>query len=275
LKKDIVSKDILKSIIKDIAKYILKFEIDTLELIESEFERVESRRADVVAKVDGAFILHLEIQNGNDYTMPKRMLRYWLDIKSVERTLPIKQYLIYIGKAKCRIDDTIVEEQLDYRYHLIDIKSIDCEYLLNEDTPDALVLAILCDFKDKNPKDIVKYIIDRLQFHTQQTPDEFRRYMMMLEELSTNRDLKDTVKEVEMLSNIRYEDLPSYEIGIEKGVERGIQQGIEKGIQRGIQSSMVMVAKQMLKLNQDIQLIAQITQLSPQKIEKLKKEMDG
>ncbi len=39
----------------------------------------------------------------------------------------------------------------------------------------------------------------------------------MLEELSINRDLKDIVKEQGILSILRYEDLPSYEIGLEKG----------------------------------------------------------
>jgi hypothetical protein len=47
----------------------------------------------------------------------------------------------------------------------------------------------------------------------------------MLETLSQNRDLKNTLKEVEnMLRNIELEKLPSYEIGLEKGVEKGRQE---------------------------------------------------
>ena len=38
--------------------------------------------------------------------------------------------------------------------------------------------------------------------------------------MSTNRDLTTTLKEAEeMLREIRYEDLPSYAIGMKKGIE--------------------------------------------------------
>ena len=47
--------------------------------------------------------------------------------------------------------------------------------------------------------------------------------MLILETLSTNRVLKDKLKETEeMLRDIRYEDLPSYEIGMERGVSQGV-----------------------------------------------------
>jgi len=80
MSKDEISKEIIKSIVKDIAKYILKVDINKLEFLDNEKQRVETRRADVVAIVDDSFILHLEIQNNNDKSMPFRMLRYWLDI---------------------------------------------------------------------------------------------------------------------------------------------------------------------------------------------------
>ena len=68
MQKDTISKDILKTIIQDISLYILKLDIQKLELLDMEFERVESRRADIVAKINDEFLLHLEIQNDNDYT---------------------------------------------------------------------------------------------------------------------------------------------------------------------------------------------------------------
>ncbi len=44
----------------------------------------------------------------------------------------------------------------------------------------------------------------------------------MLEVLSTNRDLQQLVKEEsKMITQIRYSDLPSYDLGIEKGMEKG------------------------------------------------------
>ena len=79
--KDQVSKEVVETLIKDIAKYILNIEIKEFEFLDKESQRIESRRADVVVKVNNEFILHMEIQNSNDKTMPIRMLRYFGDIR--------------------------------------------------------------------------------------------------------------------------------------------------------------------------------------------------
>ena len=170
--------------------------------------------------------------------VPKRMLRYYTDILEIS-DLPIKQYVIYIGKSKSYFKTTIKRDLIDFRYNFIDIKTIDCEILLNENSPDALVLAILCDFKDKKPDDIISFILDKLKQYTKDDLNEYRKYMLMLETLSENRDLNKKIKEIEMLRTTTYQDLPSYEIGfeqgIEKGLEKGLQRGLEKGLQKGIQ----------------------------------------
>jgi predicted transposase YdaD len=266
MKKDVLSKEILITIIKDISKHILKFEKDIkkIEFINSESNRVEQRRADVLAKIDDEFILHIEIQNNNDISMPYRMLRYFTDIRFLTN-LPVKQYIIYIGKTPLKMKDGVYEDNINYQYTLIDMRDIDCELLIKEDTPDALVLAILCDFKDKNPKDVVKYIIDRLIYHTKNNIHKYRKYLLILEEFSKNRDLEQVVKEQEMLSEIKYEELPSYEIGLEKGLEKGMEKGMEKGIQEGKK----MVAKVLLQ-NQSLEEVAKITGLSIEVLKELK-----
>jgi len=45
MSKDIVSKEIVKKLVIDIAKYILNIEINDLEFIDKELQRVEDRRA--------------------------------------------------------------------------------------------------------------------------------------------------------------------------------------------------------------------------------------
>ena len=67
--KDIISKQIFKRILIDVATYIFKLQLETVELIETEQQRIEDRRADLVARVidneANNFILHIEIQNNN------------------------------------------------------------------------------------------------------------------------------------------------------------------------------------------------------------------
>ena len=229
-KKDLISKEIIQTLLKDIAKYFLNIEITgEITFLDKELKRIEKREADIVANINDEYVLHLEIQNSNDSSMDKRMLRYYSDILEITN-LPIRQYVIYIGKHKPNFKTQIKKDLIDFRYNFIDVKNIDCELLLNENSPDALVLAILCDFKDKNPDDIISFILDKLEQYTKDNLNEYRKYMLMLETLSENRNLNKKIKEIEMLRTTTYQDLPSYEIGFEKGIIKGLEEGIERGI---------------------------------------------
>jgi hypothetical protein len=123
--------------------------------------------------------------------------------------------------------DRIQSDGIDYRYQLIDMHNIDCEHLLALDTPDALVLAVLCDFKGRNEKDVLVFILKRLQELTGDNEYAMGKYALALETLSDNRNLKQALKEAEdMLRTTTFEQLPSYEIGFERGIERGRNGGM-------------------------------------------------
>jgi len=236
MQKDITLKPIIKKLIKPLSKYFFNLEINTDNIIflDKELDRIEKREADIVANINNEYILHIEIQNAYDKYMPQRMLRYYLDISQIS-DLPIRQYCIYIGKGKNYIQDNINVKNLNYNYTLIDTRNIDCEYLLNEPTPEAKVLAILCDFKDKNPREVIGYIIDELK-RLLKNEQKIRNFLMMLDIFSTNRGLEDIVKEESMLRTMTYEDLPSYHAGIERGIERGFMQS-------KIEDAIVMIKK--------------------------------
>jgi len=227
MQKDTTLKPIIKKLIKPLSKYFFSVEIDTdnITFIDKELQRVEKREADIVANIDNRYILHIEIQNDYDRYMPQRMLRYYLDIsQAIGNKLPIHQYCIYIGKGKNYLKDKIIQQNLDYQYNLIDTRDIDCEYLLNEPSPEAKILAILCDFKQKEPKEVVRYILSEL-YKTVKDEKELRNLSLALEILSTNRDLQDIVEEEkEMLRTLTLEDLPTGKRIFEKGIEKGFMQ---------------------------------------------------
>jgi len=272
MKKDITTKDTIKTITQDIAKYILEIEVTDIEFVDKELQRIEKREADIVAhcKVNGIeAILHLEIQNDNDKTMHRRMLRYYNDIKMRFEHLPLFQYVVYIGKPKLKMKSTIIEEHLKFSYNIIDMHTIDCEKFLKMDTPDALVLAILCDFKQRNEKDILIYIITRLRELTQDDNHRLGKYMLILDELSTNRDLENTLKEViKMLRDMNIEKLAGYQVA----KERWISQGISLGKQEGIVETTLNMAIMMIKeFHLSIDQVASKLNIS---IDELKKHLD-
>ncbi len=257
--KDIVSKEVLKNIARDISKHILQIEVkEDMELIRHEFTRVESRESDLLYK-NGDEIVHIEIQNDNHEQMHLRMHRYLSDILFEHKSKIIKQYLLYIGKAKCKMKNSIKIENLDYKYDIIDMRDLPCESFLYSDDPSALVLAMLCDFEDKDKQIVVNTILKRLK----ELNDErsYRNYLKMVNVYSTNRGLeKEVEKGVEMLT-IDIEKTPFYKIGNEKGLETGIEKGI------------MLVAKQMLKMNMDIEVIEKVTNLSKEKLYEIQKEL--
>lgn len=246
--KDIVSKDILKRLAVDIARLLLNLQVDRAEIIETEFQCIEDRRADLVAQMwggDGEFILHVEIQNSNDAQMPWRMLRYRSEIGRHHPAQDVRQYLIYIGKAGLTMAADIEQTGLSYRYRIIDMHSVDCETLLTHDDPDALVLAILCDFKGRPEREVVHYILERLQYLTGDNLSRFREYLRMLEILSTNRNLEQAIEEEEkMLSQVKYSQLPSYKIGMQQGIQDGLQQGMKEGMDQGMKQGVEQGVKQ-------------------------------
>ncbi|MCH9740830.1 MAG: hypothetical protein K0U38_08335 [Epsilonproteobacteria bacterium] len=250
MKKDIISKELLKEMAKDISRHILHIEIlDDMELIDNEFTRVERRDADLVYK-NGNEIVHIEIQNNHHPKMHLRMLRYYDDILFQYEKYSVKQYLLYVGKEKCYMKDEIVRDEINYRYVIIDIRDVSCEAFLKSADPSAVVLAILCNFEGKDKQMVVNTILKRL---IELADDEvsFRNYLEKVEIFSTNRNLEKYVDKGEEMLAVDIEKLPSFNRGLEKGIEK--------------------VAVGLLKINMDIGIIQKTTGLSLEKIEELKR----
>jgi len=254
--KDIISRDTLKWLTTDLARHLLGIDGEAVELLGTQNQRVEDRRADLVARMrraDGEeFLLHIEIANNNATDMPLRMLRCYTDIHFAGHPGQIRQFLIYIGTDRLTMPAGLDEPGLlDYRYGLVDMHQVNCVGLLAQDNPDALVLAVLCDFGDRKPQEVVTYIVRRLRELLGANERGFRDYMNMLEILSENRDLQAQVEEAEhMLTEINVERLPSFSIGFkrgeEKGKEEGRKEGWEKGEEEGLEKGKAQVVHRLL-----------------------------
>jgi len=91
--KDIISRDMLKRLTTDLAYHLLELKAEAVDLLETQNQWIEDRRADLIARMratDGAeFLLHIEIANKNAADMPLRMLRYYTDIRFAGHPSPI------------------------------------------------------------------------------------------------------------------------------------------------------------------------------------------
>lgn len=242
--KDSISKELISELVFDLATYLLGLQLAKLHELPTEHQRVEARRADVVmaatTTTDEHFILHLELQNQHDPNLPLRMLRYLTDIAQAHPGLPVRQYVIYTGREKCYLRTGFTAPGLDYRFTLIDMHQLDCERFMAADTPDALVMAILCDFQGQNEHEVTRRIMGRIIALTGNDENRLRKYLLMLETLAENRHLEHLVQQLElqMLTEMTYEKLPSYHLGMAKGIEKGIEKGMEKGMENGMKKGM-------------------------------------
>ena len=226
---DIISKQLIRNLVRVMAQHILGLDIKVIEELRTESVRVEHRLADIIMLVETAdgqrFILHLELQDSNDATMPYRNMRYYTDLRLSGVKEPIRQFVIYTGKKPLDMPDHIEEGGWSYSYTLIDMHKLDCEQFIQQDTPEALVIAVLCDFKGQDEGWILRKIMRRLIELVGGDKRSLRNHLKMMEHLSINRGLTNKFKavEVEMLREVEIEKMPSYLIGVDKGREEGIE----------------------------------------------------
>lgn len=189
---------------------------------------------------------------------------------------PIRQFLIYIGADPLNMPGRIEEpELLDYRYGLVDMHRVNCAGLLVQDNPDALVLAVLCDFGGREPQEVINYIVRRLNELTGTDEQRFREYMTMLEILSENRDLRTQVEEAErMLTQVDIERLPSYLIGMERGESRGLERGERRGVELGRAVEKRIIVRRLLA-RMDAAEVAGLLGLSLEDVTRIAAQGDG
>jgi predicted transposase/invertase (TIGR01784 family) len=269
-KYDISLKDVFSGLEVEFTKAFLGFEIKEAEALNVELQKIEEVKADYICKIkdneDKEFILHIEFQSDNHRQMHIRMLRYLTELHKRYK-LPVIQFVVYVGRNKMNMKSKIEFEnyqtKIDYQYKIINTSELDCSEFLNSDSDDLVALAILCDFKDRDKREVVHKITQRLEELSSGDYKRFRDKFLKLEVFSNLRDLTDIVKEEEKMitDKIKVENLPSYQIGQEVGVNQGINQ--EK----------LHIAKNLILKRLDVDFIVDTTGLSIDKVKELKESM--
>lgn len=264
--KDIISKQIFKRILVDVATYLFGLELQSADLLETEHQRIEERRADLCARVvdqnQQSFIVHLEIQNQNQKIMPERMLRYFTDLRLQYPKEKIFQYLLYIGREPLSMANSIDTEQLQYCYSVIDMHRKNYREFLRQKTPDAVVMAILCDFDGAEKQYVVHEVLQKLIDLTEGNQQKLREYISMLEILASNRSLNLDIQQEFRMMHVEIEKLPSFVMGVEQGIDQGIDQGIEKGEKMKTR----VIAKKMLEMGMSGEQVSQATGLTDEEL---------
>jgi len=55
------------------------------------------------------------------------------------------------------------------------MRQVDCAHLIDQNNPDALVLAVLCDVRNRAPRSTIHHIFHRLQDLLGDNPKRFKK----------------------------------------------------------------------------------------------------
>jgi predicted transposase/invertase (TIGR01784 family) len=146
-----------------IVEHVLGLEVTTLEELKDDIQYTKERETDLLKKVrdkqGNVFILHVEFQQSNQKRkMVFRMAEYSIMLQRKYK-LPVLQYVIYIGQGKANMINAINSKDLQFRYNLIALSSIDYKLFLKSDKIEEKMLAILGNLNHKSPDGLLKQIL--------------------------------------------------------------------------------------------------------------------
>lgn len=269
-----------------------KLEKEEIEKYNSSFvnKRYENRESDVVyKKKDQKIFFLIEHQTSIDYSMPKRILEYEIEImesnidhkkkmKKGEKLPAIIPIVIYTGRKKWDVAKYIEEcqEKLEGgkipglgSYYIIDIN----EYSKEELEEDELFFSkILLIEKARTEEELIEILTDiAKKIKDEKAKGELKRmiYYIYREKIGEEktRELIEKLKEGESMKLAVERMLDKeYAKRDRKSRQEGRKEGIKEGKERGRKEEALSLAKKMLKEKIDINIVMKITGLKKEQL---------
>jgi len=198
------------------------------EFLNMELPSVQIRKPDILVRLEGGALFHLELQAYNEAEMEWRELEYYAFIYRQCQQPPI-QCVLYFGASPLTMKNRLVNESLQFRYALIDIREFhSSEYFLaSESVPDA-ALALLAKPEAINQQQVIEAMAEKLKIlPTKEQRDWLEKLMI----LSGIRGIEDIFREgmEKMGISLDIRDNKFFQEAYAAGIEDGLEKGLEKG----------------------------------------------
>lgn len=259
---DKIFKENIEEIALPLAKKLLGINPEKLEEIPDDLQRTIERRPDFLKKVvhkDSTkdYILHIEFQVVDEPKMMYRMLEYYaMLLRNYE--VKLKQVVFYIGKGKSKRSTSISQDDLDFKFGLVNIQEISYKEFVNSTKPEEVILAILADFGKDDSITVIDTILSKIKSITKPNLQQ-QKCVKQLEILSILRNLQTQI--------INRLEAMALTYNIEDDVR--FQQGEEKGEKKG----MITAVKRMLAANFSIQQVVDVLKVSKEFVEAIAKSI--
>jgi hypothetical protein len=217
----------LKLLLRKSAKLTMR-ELTGTEIgkwLDVELPKVQNTRVDLLGEAVDGNLIHLELQSGNEATMPLRMAEYCLGVFRLFGKFP-RQVLLYVGEAPLRMDSELRGPDVSFRYRTFDIRDLDGDLLLQSDEIGDNVIAILARLRDY--KEAVRKIVDRIAGFAAAERQTALGQLLILAGL---RHLEEAVEREARKMPIFIDILENKVLGRE--YKRGLQEGLQEGELKG------------------------------------------
>ncbi len=241
---DRIFKENFEPLLPHLVRKVLGLDLSRTEPMEAKIQVTLKREMDNLKKVihddpTEDYGLHWEIQ-ATDVDMRRREFLYYA-LFYHETGMSLHQIVLYIGnEPPVRLLNSVLELRgLHLEFTVINLRGIPKEQFIGSNVPEEVVLAILCDFGQDKPVEVVRAILQHLLKIVGRV-DRLKKYQRQLQVLSRLRKLQPIVRKEISLMPIQY-DIQTDELyleGLEQGLEKGLEQGIEKGLEQGIEQGL-------------------------------------
>ncbi|WP_432713049.1 hypothetical protein [Pedobacter sp.] len=270
---DKIIKENLEVTLPVIIKDMLGLEIQSSEELPDDVQHTKERKPDALKKVTdragNTFVLQVEFQVEDEREMVYRMAEYYIMLMRRYK-LPIKQFVVFLKDVHPVMPTFLTTDHFNYDFKLIRIAEANYKLFLKSDNPEVKMLGILANFNEEDSYNVVKSIIESIQFATKGDFAESRYFKQLRILLQLRNSVEQQFeKAMETVTKFFKEENDFlYRKGEEKGREEGREEGIEE-------KSLKVVENLILELGSSDEQAARIADVTVDFVQKIRAELNG
>ena len=236
-------------------------------------ENVVNSEVDLIIEDDAA-IVNIEINTSNSRSIQNKNTAYFchLILKQIKTSKDYDKVLKKVYQINLNSYDVSHEERFVTRSRLIDVETKEEVHPILEIVDVYLAKIIKTDYTIvKERKNSLEYLLYLLVCNDEKILREVYEGDNLMEKMVD--EAKELTNNFDSLLYYDYDELKKQE-AYELGEASGVEQGVELGIEQGIEQNKVEIALNMLKKNMDTKLICEVTGLTHDELNVIKKGIE-
>ena len=236
-------------------------------------ENVVNSEVDLIIE-DDATIVNIEINTSNSRSIQNKNTAYFchLILKQIKTSKDYDKVLKKVYQINLNSYDVSHEERFVTRSRLIDVETKEEVHPILEIVDVYLAKIIKTDYTIvKERKNSLEYLLYLLVCNDEKILREVYEGDNLMEKMVD--EAKELTDNFDSLLYYDYDELKKQE-AYELGEASGVEQGVELGIEQGIEQNKVEIALNMLKKNMNANLICEVTGLTHDELDVIKKGIE-